>query len=1469
MNQENHPKEVRANNKGANRDIDKELLGANSKSGEYLDGRNLRVSSSKSERDAAEKINGEQIVHSNTFFGSTDYSSIKSESVNNKKIEFWVDRNSILDPIITIDGIIVAKSDKIPFLIDFPLQSDKNESCVGGEIFVTDFNSPPMTFNIQDMIDSLISSPTKYFSDFNPSIYTVNLEAPLNIPIFKELVDIGGGGGLPTGSYMYDIRYVTVDGDRSDFSPSTPPIPVVQNLSDEGKIHPWVRTFGGVSNINSNTNYGIKLKFRVNNTSNFDSIEIRRREYNLGVSNVVTPVERIVARIQLSDGEISIKEFVDPVDSNLDDILTEEDAVNKLSLIDKAKSVRYHDKRLVFMNVEFDSINTDGVTFKDVNSSGLNGVPKVDALGKAGFKDPFNHTYRRRHMGGERYGYGAVFFDSNFNNGFVKPIPGLENFEFPNRRDEMTLDSRLFSYTGAPTSATNAAGVVGETYEIFDLETPTTKGDLCSYKNILDANGPDASKSQSLLMEFGCPPFGGASTVPADAIGYEPFHPVSSSDTDLTGHDYIVNPESSLDGTRPPKTVYRPQGFSPNYYTNGIAIGGIENIPSSVKGFSIVRTEAAGRVVAQGIGTYRFESQGGINDSAKKLLDTLRFHSADLNQLNTSLSDDIKNNPGNYDIQVVSALGWFSEIYNRDIDPLNGDHSIDMISYARILHDEGQINPTESGVGIPFGGKNYVSHNKYRNPEASMGGVFSGDGNTILSIKSFSEVNFSSKSSFFDIELNSNIYNTETGEASALATFSSAQTKSWHEPMYIVNIIQNGKNISDNNIDNYKSTGHFQKIESIIGVGNGSPNQSFELVDERWEDCIPDLTSSGLFAGDDYFVYMKDSIGILKAWMDVTFKTGLEITNIINEINTNGFYASPTGTSVFGLYRHENFNNRDFNIIFNVSPYFPSSDDEIIVKYDIRKPLSVYGGDSVVAENIFAPIDTEVSSLGFKLNAPFPFPRYLINTPYYIIDDSQGGKVIQKFESDVSYIRQMVIMFASESRSSINYSHNISQDINNQYFPLIDYVIRPNNFNLDLSLSTNNIFSQYGLDYGVNESSFWESGGFRFKQNVNVDYSYDSPIQYFSKPDFGFEEVNAFCTAVVWSLPRAVNTQDSPGLKTFTTLNRLDIADDQGEIKKAYDATTGGKGENLYAITEGGICLLLTNKSILSNIDATDLTTAASDRFISGEYWLSKDIGSNDEMWRGMGEGTIGFLSERGNIEKEVLFFPNKQSVYYLVENQIRDIGRSGYYSRLKPFLSSVSQGYGSFLAGFINRNNNEYWLDIESLGLSDRKLFSYGNEKSMWQGVFDYKFDQYYESDEKIYGSRALETYELQKGFQINGSDIIYELDTVFAPGNVSLEKEFIRIGIQTGIRYDMKPTRVEFYNVEGTLLCSLDQLNQGGLFLKQYDGYEQFIGRKDALVSPNRERVQERALVVKIIHNKPEDFKVVTTTVQYKIIK
>ena len=267
MKQEHHPKSVRLNNVGANTSDEKINTGAGDK-GFYVDSNNGRLKSLDGNDGDWEKIKGEVEDYSTVLPGP--WSCIGAIDVNDRKFEVWVEDTGAADPFIRIDSQIVAQSPDLPFLKEFPLQMDKNEGCEEGEVFLTDNNTKPLIFSIQDLLDNIATQ--KYFTGFNYDIYTISLDKPLDVPVFIGLENVGGSGGLPVGSYQYAIAYVTKSGDRTNISEKTPTIPVVRSQSEGSLIYPYVRTFGDSSNVASLTSYGPKIRFRINNTLNNDSI---------------------------------------------------------------------------------------------------------------------------------------------------------------------------------------------------------------------------------------------------------------------------------------------------------------------------------------------------------------------------------------------------------------------------------------------------------------------------------------------------------------------------------------------------------------------------------------------------------------------------------------------------------------------------------------------------------------------------------------------------------------------------------------------------------------------------------------------------------------------------------------------------------------------------------------------------------------------------------------------------------------------------------------------------------------------------------------------------------------------------------------------------------------------------------------------------------------------------------------------
>ena len=237
--QQHHPKIVQRFFGGANRDAGKELLGEQEAGegarGQYIDGRNQRIHSDDGEKFYSKKINGETNFYKNLdnrCSGATnsplpgDWECIGSIDIKKRIFECWVDKNSSEDPIIRIDGLIVAQSSELPLIVGKPLQMDKNESCVGGEVFINDRTNPVIIFNVEDMLKNsgrLSGTCTdKYFGGFKISQFTTELQVSPDIMVFRQLVNAGSGQGVVAGQYAYKIRFFDADNNKTQFSVPTP-----------------------------------------------------------------------------------------------------------------------------------------------------------------------------------------------------------------------------------------------------------------------------------------------------------------------------------------------------------------------------------------------------------------------------------------------------------------------------------------------------------------------------------------------------------------------------------------------------------------------------------------------------------------------------------------------------------------------------------------------------------------------------------------------------------------------------------------------------------------------------------------------------------------------------------------------------------------------------------------------------------------------------------------------------------------------------------------------------------------------------------------------------------------------------------------------------------------------------------------------------------------------------------------------
>lgn len=1487
MKQEHQPYNTRTFTQGADQQTDPELLGAQD-DGSYIDMRNGRQSGKGGKASRVEKLSGEALLYPQI---NPNYFCMARFQVSQYDVEIFADRQATLPSLVRVNGTIVLSSSLFPVRFADPIQYSTSEGN-GGEFIFSGEQTEPMELNVEDMVNAVTADPQKYFSAFRPELYSINLFQNLDSPIYVEHVDVGPGGGLPVGNHQWVIALVTNDGDRTNLSVPTPMVPVIQSNRPQSQQYPYSKTYSSQPAPTIATRYGVKIRFRVTNLFNYDYVEVVRISWDQGAGVGFTPVPVVVGRIDIAPNEVSIRDFVDPGDSNIQppQPLSQAQLSRQLTYILGAKSPKYTDTRTALADYTVASRQSQ-VTFNQISGQSVH--PVIDRIGTAGMGDLWNYVYRRPYMHGERYGFSVTGFDGVFGAFFSQKIPDATNLLIPNRRTPTSATTDLYSY-GGTVRAANENGSVSSTHEVFDLTTAVSKTDKCSFKNIYrrENTGVFGWKSQSRVTEDCIETSGqienhGAKVNLTGQVypAYHPYTPVSHADPNTDGHNYIVNTQISPSNSASDAIDYTPRGFAPCYYSQGLLLAGIDNIPPAMKAFAITRTDAAGRVVAQGIGCYAMSPAEFQPLSNTKLCtkeqDRFWFYSPDLEDgfISPDIFNDIVNNPDQYQVQLVSPLGFFSEVYSFENNSLNSDRSrlIDMVTYARIIRDEyiARINPGEdAAMGINGGdGYNYPAYGRYRNVGQQPAAFPSqGNGAAIFNLTD-ADIVVEGRGSYLSIRIDTQVYGRASTGGTSDRNFEDAGLKNFTEPLYIVNIIKNGAQAKDDDITDYRIC-HYQKIESVIGRSSGLFGQSFQLVDERWEDCIPALTSTHPTATTDRYIWVRTPAGVDERWINVTYKTPAQLTAIIFDIVNNGG-AGYLGSR--GVYRHVNQNDRVFTVLFNEPGFVPQQDSLILVKYDNTAPIRYWGGDSTVGEAVFAPIDRvadaydDASDTQFAFGIGFPYRKFKLNPRHYVIADTTGTNRIQD-ESwlELGYIRQMCMMFTVESRAALAYAYGTVYP--NQFFPGIHYVMRPNRWDTTKNAVDQNIYPAYEADY-PGEINNWKWGGFRFRQLLNHEHTNQSEKRYFSAPEFGFEEQLRFPQSVIWSLPKSIRTQKSPGRRSFPANNTHTIPDYTGGIKLLDEFITS-KGTNLYAFTETGVWMFLTSKSILSDLNGGEIAYMAAPEFIKGHYPISRTVGLNGELWRAYVHAQIPITVGENMAEQLVdgAFFMSRNSAHMIFDNQITDIGQALYYPAVSSFIDTISPSYGDNLCAVYNQDQKEYWIHTSPYVTGDQpdptiKTLMYSAKRSRWIGYNDYRYDKMSMFNKVHRGTRNSVAYNLDAGtYVMNGQPVRFEM---YYPESLSPrdEKEFIRIRVNS--ERSQKPDQIIFYDPSQAAACDMSQANFGPLYLKWYDGWEQFIPSRYPNPSGGQERLQERLIFVRIIHTLPSSFSLVMSSIQSKILK
>lgn len=1175
-----------------------------------------------------------------------------------------------------------------------------------GELAITDNDQVPVVLDVDDMYaHAVIAVDAKYTTDYDRTLYEVNRSINLTQPVFRDLNEVGVGGGLKPGSYAYAYRLVSDNDDVTPWSPPTPFIPVPEGYGQgtEPTYLPGAKTYGSAPSQNA-TRYGIDIAFRIINEAGYDFIEIKRIPNNVGgpVEYTASP-QFIRLETAISETVITVVNFTDV--GNVDWAPLDDSNTIQNSIIATSRTVRFYDNRLVLGGLTYESR-----VFDDDTVFGATGVAVKKDIGIEGYTDIHNQVYNKSQRLGERYGYALQITDTSGSLSFALPHPGLKNFKFPDRREvasSLNGDTVTAATVNSDTIDTNL-----ETFEVYDQGSSTKTG----------------SRTNNIVE--------GIQVASVDEP-YQALHPINREDSD--DYESAAKACSIVEGA----TAHNPQGYGHSIHATGLRISGLDTtkFPSWASGISVLRTEPAGRVVAQGIGTYALIE--ALTTSVDKALNKLWFYSPELDDVigdKPGIFTDIIDNPDDYELQLVSPIGFFPEYYSGVINSISDSIGIDFASMATPYYAGGNdINPFDADVNVGRG-SGYVTFGRWRNvnPTYNQGsGIIKGsdpDNTYVMGISAARQNtlpngtyghNMVGRSKYLEITLDANVY--AYGNISGAAN--DAAARQGHEPFYVVNIVKRGANVADNNIDQYKEIGHYIPLNSIIGYGTGVLGQEVEITSERIDDFHWAQGTGGAFivpsSSEEYtYIWVNG-----QRWLNVTHWRDSDINTIRgNWVQGSSFtQASDSGDVCEPSYGIYDVSIRDgvYYISFlyedtSSNPIIPLADELIQVRYDSTKYIDVFLGDTVIGPASFLPVDVgmKISDLAygggggdrmFKLTAPFPYSSFQFEDGvYYSPRDPGNSTAGDRYETgtdiDMQDIRQWLVSFMCESTVNLPFVYK-------DFFPYKNYVMRPIIFDQKDDDETEkqylaglNIYPQYAEDY-PEEYLKWNYGGFHLPQGSNFDYQKQHRDIYTELP-IGVTEILDHPKGVHWGAKRSAASISRGISKSFPATNAYDILlKDAQDINILYSHYST-KGDNLYAVLDQGVVGLLTDKNVLRDGVADELGVILSDSgFIQGEIILDPLVGCPDLRWRGRAEGSIKTAQ---NVYVPGLVFHGQDDIFLLSGNGVVSIG-----TNFRDTMVDVVKGIGehTVLTSAFDHARNELWTKIGS------DVYLYGFSINNWVG--------------------------------------------------------------------------------------------------------------------------------------------------------
>lgn len=1168
------------------------------------------------------------------------------------------------------------------------------------EIAITDNAIAPIILDVEDMDDSKLTQ--KYQADYDSSLYEINQDVHLTQPAFRGLRNLGVGGGVRVGSYSYAYRLVSENGDSTPWSPPTPFIPVPSNYGQgtQSNFVPGAKTYGEAPSLNY-SKYGVDIAFRVINLTGFDFVEVKRIPNNVGgpVEYTASP-QFLRLETSISDTSITVVRFTDNSAlswASLDDSNTLEN-----STIATARTVRFYDNRVVLGGVTYESrLFEDTTAFKDVPGTSIQGLAYKENLGEDGYTDIYNQVYNKTHRLGERYSYAGQLVDGSGSRSFALPFPDLVNFKFPERR---TLFSSSYN-TGAATAATvnsDDGQVTGACYEVYDQKAyAKSTSRLVNIVTGIDSDGDSVNES------------------------YNPLHPTSREDSDDTEHGRATC--SVIEGSQ----AYAPDVYGADILATGMKLGGMDvsKLPSWAEGFSVLRSNPANRVVAQGIGMYALVPAAS---STSKSQTKMWFYSPEMDSVignKPAVFDDIIAHPEDYEVQLVSPVAWSPEFYSGALVGSTGA-GIDMAAIATSYYSSDKTNPFDSDATTGRG-DGYVTFGRWRNTSNQGSGIDYDADEYILSIDAASIVSLPNPSNGIDMTGRSKYLELDFGSTQIYSTnvlgtnlsTDDVTNRAAQEPWYVINIVRTGARVGDNNVDVFNEIGHYIKLNSLVGFGSGVLDQSVEVVSERVNDFYRPALSTA--AGEFSYIYVNNQL-----WLDVTHWSSTDVDAIRTTLNGSDTFNQQYGATgnysgdCYGIYEVEELDGIyyikfPYQTIGTSTDIIPEEGDNIEVRYNSDYPIDLLLGDNVIGPAMFVPIDCKTDPddrtdyRGQLLLGPkaFPFQSFQFEDElYHSPADTASATVANRYSSGddipMGYLRQLAVVFMCESTVNLPFVYK-------DFFPYKNYVMRPMVFTEKDDDDTErqhvagmNIYDGYVDDY-PGEYLTWGYGGFHFPQGYNFDHN-KLHTEFYSEKPVGVDEILEYPKRIQWGLKRSAASIVKGVSRTMPATNVYDVLLKEGsEINILYDEYSG-KGTNLYAILDTGVVGLITNKQVLRDGMADDLGVILSDSgFIQGELWLDRYVGTPDLRWRGRAEGSI----KQNGVFAPVLVFVGDDDIHILTGNSVASMG-TNFRGTIVDLVKGITND--TILSGVVNPARNELWL------LIDDTIYIYSFAVNNWVGFHD-----------------------------------------------------------------------------------------------------------------------------------------------------